>query len=218
MSEREEIAKKVAEQLLQIKAIKINPENPFKWASGWNSPIYCDNRKVLSYPDTRAQVCDFFVQTIEANYKDVEVIAGVATGGIALGVMVAERLNLPFVYVRAAAKKHGMQNLVEGALDPNKNIVVVEDLISTGMSSLNAVEALRESEANILGMVAIFTYGFEQASQNFEEANVDLQVLSNYNVLIEEATKLGYVSENNIKSLQEWRVNPSNWQAESLST
>lgn len=161
---------KIAESLLQIKAIKLNPTTPFQWASGWNSPIYCDNRKTLSYPPVRTFIRQQFVDAINEHYPNVEVIAGVATGGIALGALVAEAMGLPFIYIRSSSKGHGMQNLIEGEVQENQNIVVIEDLISTGGSSLKAVTALRENKCNVLGMVAIFTYGFEIAKNNFKEA------------------------------------------------
>ncbi|NQY66244.1 MAG: orotate phosphoribosyltransferase [Flavobacteriales bacterium] len=211
MSNAEQRAQKVAAYLLQIKAIKVNSENPFIWASGWKSPIYCDNRKVLSYPEIREYMTQCFVDEINESFEKPDVIAGVATGGIALGVLVADVLNLPFVYVRAKSKGHGLQNMVEGELKEGQKVLVVEDLISTGMSSLNAVDALREAKAEIIGMTAIFTYGFQIAKDNFTKSDVELKVLSNYKVLIEEAANLGYVSSGNTESLQEWREDPSNW-------
>ena len=211
MSNAEQRAQKVAAYLLQIKAIKVNSENPFIWASGWKSPIYCDNRKVLSYPEIREYMTQCFVDEINESFEKPDVIAGVATGGIALGVLVADVLNLPFVYVRAKSKGHGLQNMVEGELKEGQKVLVVEDLISTGMSSLNAVDALREAKAEIIGMTAIFTYGFQIAKDNFTKSDEELKVLSNYKVLIEEAANLGYVSSGNTESLQEWREDPSNW-------
>lgn len=207
----QESATKIAESLLQIKAIKLNPTNPFQWASGWNSPIYCDNRKTLSYPPVRTYIRQQFVNAINEHFDDVEVIAGVATGGIALGALVAEAMGLPFVYVRSSTKGHGMQNLIEGAIHNNQKVVVVEDLISTGGSSLKAVDALRENKCNVLGMVAIFTYGFELAENNFQESNCKLITLSDYDSLLKVAAKSDYISKSDVESLTEWRKNPSKW-------
>lgn len=206
-----ESAKKVAQSLLQIKAIKLQPNQPFTWASGWNSPIYCDNRKILSYPKIRTFIRQQFVAAIEEHFPKVEVIAGVATGGIAIGALVAEEMGLPFVYVRAAAKGHGLQNMIEGEVPTDKNVVIIEDLISTGGSSLTALTALREAKCNVLGMVAIFTYGFDTAVQNFKENKCKLITLSDYNTLISTAETDNYISENDVKSLAEWRKNPSEW-------
>ena len=206
-----ESATKVAQSLLQIKAIKLQPANHFTWASGWKSPIYCDNRKILSYPKVRTFVRQQFVEAIENKYPNVDVIVGVATGGIAIGALIAEDMGLPFCYVRSAAKGHGMQNLIEGEVPTGKNVVVVEDLISTGGSSLKAVDALRESDCEVLGMVAIFTYDFDLAKENFKEKKCKLVVLSDYNALIKTAEADNYVSEKDIKSLTEWRVSPSEW-------
>ena len=181
-------ALKVAEFLLQIEAIKLSPENPFTWASGLRSPIYCDNRKTLSYPEVRAFIRDAFAATIRESFPNTEVIAGVATGGVAIGALVAEVLNLPFIYVRSEAKKHGLGNQVEGVLYANQRVVVIEDLISTGSSSLKAVDALREANATIEGMVAIFTYGFPKATERFLEAQCAVQTLSNYDFLLQQAS------------------------------
>lgn len=197
--------------LLQINAIKLNPANPFTWASGWKSPIYCDNRKTLSYPEVRDQICEGFKQLIAEKYPDVEVIAGVATGAIAHGMLVADRLNLPLVYVRSAPKKHGLENLVEGEIKPGQKVVVVEDLISTGLSSLSAVDALRNAGCEVLGMVAIFTYGFSHAADNFKKSNVNLDTLSNYNELIEFAIDKGFVNKDHLELLKSWRNDPENW-------
>ena len=175
-----ETAKKIAKALLEIKAIKLEPDNPFTWASGWQSPIYCDNRIILSHPEIRRMVSVQIGEHIVNKYGKPDVIAGVATGAIGVGILVAEYLNLPFVYVRPEAKKHGRQNQIEGQLKPGKSVVVVEDLISTGKSSLNAVKALKNVEANVLGMVAIFSYGFEVADQNFKDEGLSLNTLSNY--------------------------------------
>jgi orotate phosphoribosyltransferase len=204
-------AEKTAELLLQINAIKLNPKNPFTWASGWHSPIYCDNRLLLSFPAIRNFVRDEFSKNIEKEFGKPDVIAGVATGAIGIGILVAECLGLPFVYVRPEPKKHGRQNQIEGFLQSGQNVVVVEDLISTGNSSLLAVEALREAGANIKGMAAVFTYGFEVAKVNFQKANVDLKTLSNYETLIHLAVDKDYISEKELKTLQEWRENPSTW-------
>lgn len=206
-----ESAKKVAQSLLQIKAIKLQPNQPFTWASGWNSPIYCDNRKILSYPKVRTFIRQQFVDAIKEHYPKVEVIAGVATGGIAIGALVAEEMGLPFVYVRAAAKGHGLQNMIEGEVPTDKNVVIIEDLISTGGSSLTALKALRDAKSNVLGMVAIFTYGFETAVQNFKTNNCSLITLCDYNILIETAEADNYIAENDVKSLSEWRTDPEKW-------
>ena len=208
-------AVKIAESLLQIKAIKLNPTNPFQWASGWNSPIYCDNRKTLSYPKVRTFIRQQFVDAISERYPNAEVIAGVATGGIALGALVAEVMGLPFAYVRSASKGHGMQNMIEGDLDENQKVVVIEDLISTGGSSLKAVAALREHGCDILGMVAIFTYGFDIANDNFKESKCDLVTLSDYDSMLTAAVKANYVSETALESLSEWRTMPDTWTVKS---
>ena len=197
--------------LLQINAIKLNPENPFTWASGWKSPIYCDNRLILSFPTIRNYVRDEFAKNIEKQFGKPDVIAGVATGAIGIGILVAESLGLPFVYVRPEAKKHGRQNQVEGFLQKGQNVVVVEDLISTGNSSLMAVEALRNEGANIKGMAAIFTYGFNVAQENFKNANIDLYTLSNYENLLDLAVQKQYITEDQQTTLQEWSVSPSTW-------
>jgi len=205
-------AKKTAELLLQIKAIKLQPNNPFTWASGWKSPIYCDNRTTLSFPKIRNYLSENLAKIIEQEYGKPDVIAGVATGAIAIGVLVAQQLNVPFIYVRPEPKQHGRKNQIEGLLEKNKNIVVVEDLISTGKSSLNAVKALNEVEGtNVKGMVAIFSYGFDIASKNFENENVKLATLSDYNHLLEQSFESNYISENELKTLYEWRNNPSEW-------
>jgi len=206
-----ESAIKIAESLLQIKAIKLNPTSPFQWASGWNSPIYCDNRKTLSYPPVRTFIRQQFVDAIKEHFPNVEVIAGVATGGIAHGALVAEAMGLPFAYIRSSSKGHGMQNLIEGDIFEGQNVVVIEDLISTGGSSLKAVEALRENKCNVLGMVAIFTYGFELAKKNFEESKCKLITLSDYESMINVAVNAKYVSETDVESLKEWREGPHKW-------
>ena len=201
----------VTKRLLQINTIKVQPSNPFTWASGWLSPIYCDNRKILSYPETRNFICEQFTNIIKEKYPEVEVIAGVATGAIAHGVLVAEKLGLPFVYVRSKPKDHGLENLIEGDLKPNQKIVIIEDLVSTGGSSLKAAEALINFGGNVLGMVAIFTYGFPVATQNFEKAGLELTTLSDYEILINYALKIGEIHEKEMESLQSWRENPSEW-------
>jgi orotate phosphoribosyltransferase len=204
-------AEKTAELLLQINAIKLNPGNPFTWASGWKSPIYCDNRLILSFPTIRNYVRDEFSKHIENKFGKPDVIAGVATGAIGIGILVAESLGVPFVYVRPEAKKHGRQNQVEGFLQKGQSVVVVEDLISTGNSSLMAVEALRAAGANIKGMAAIFTYGFDVAEQNFKNANIDLYTLSNYQNLLNLAVAKHYITEKEEQTLREWSISPSTW-------
>lgn len=202
------VAETVASQLLQIKAIKLEPEHPFTWASGWKSPIYCDNRKTLSYPEVRSYIKEQFAAAIRAKYPQAEVIAGVATGAIAQGVLVAQELGLPFIYVRSSAKGHGLENLVEGEYKAGQKVVVIEDLISTGGSSLQAVEALRGGGCDVLGMMAIFTYGFRKAVDNFKAAGCQLDTLSDYNAMIDLAVKSGYVKEAEVEKLKEWRINP----------
>ena len=208
-----ETAKKTAEVLLQINAIKLQPTEPFTWASGWKSPIYCDNRIVLSYPLIRNYIRETMAKHIEDYYGKPDVIAGVATGAIGIGSLVADYLNLPFVYVRPEAKKHGRKNQIEGHVAKGQNVVVVEDLISTGKSSLNAVAALKESEVIVKGMVAIFSYGFEVASDNFENAGVELHTLGNYENLLEQALDTNYITESQQDILAQWNANPSEWNA-----
>jgi len=197
--------------LLQINAIKLNPANPFTWASGWKSPIYCDNRKTLSYPEVRSIICDGFKRLIIEKYPNVDVIAGVATGAIAHGILVADRMNLPFIYVRSAPKKHGLENLVEGDVKAGQRVVVIEDLISTGQSSLAAVDALRNAGCEVLGMAAIFTYEFNQAAENFKNSNVKLDTLANYTQLINFAVEQNFVKKEHLELLKSWRNNPENW-------
>ena len=209
-------AEKTAELLLQINAIKLNPRNPFTWASGWQSPIYCDNRLILSFPAIRNYIREEFSKNIEKQFGKPDVIAGVATGAIGIGMLVAEYLGLPFVYVRPEPKKHGKQNQVEGFLQKGQNVIVVEDLISTGNSSLMAVEALKAAGANVKGMVAIFTYGFAIAEENFKKANVELYTLGNYEHLLKLAVNKQYINEEEMKTLQEWRVNPETWNVVNL--
>mgnify|MGYP000509265263 FL=1 len=207
-------AQKTAELLLQINAIKLNTKNYFTWASGWKSPIYCDNRLILSFPPIRNYIRDEFAKQIEDKFGKPDVIAGVATGAIGIGILVAEELGLPFVYVRPEPKKHGRQNQVEGFLQKGQNVVVVEDLISTGGSSLLAVEALRNEGANVKGMAAIFTYGFDVSKGNFKNANIDLYTLSDYSTLLAKAIEKQYVSEKEMESLIEWSKSPSTWNQE----
>lgn len=204
-------AQKTADFLLQIKAIKLNSENSFTWASGWKSPIYCDNRIILSYPEVRDFVASQMAKQIKEKYPNTEVVAGVATGAIGIGMLVANQLGLPFIYVRPEPKKHGRQNQIEGLLEANQNVIVIEDLISTGMSSLNAIKALNDSQANVLGMIAIFSYGFDVANSNFANEKVNLYTLSDYKNLLLQALKIGYISENELETLKEWRENPSQW-------
>lgn len=211
MNTKEESGLKVAEFLLQIKAIELSPDHPFTWASGWNSPIYCDNRKTLSYPAVRTHIRQEFVEQINENFGKPDVIVGVATGGIALGALVAQDMGLPFAYVRSSAKGHGLQNLIEGVVESGQTVVVVEDLISTGMSSLNAVKALEQAGANVKGMVAIFSYGFDVARANFENAGVALKTLTDYDTMVKQALNSGFISEKQVDLLRNWRENPSEW-------
>jgi orotate phosphoribosyltransferase len=204
-------AKKTAEFLLQIKAIKLSPSEPFNWASGWKSPIYCDNRITLSFPAVRNFLKEEIAKLVEEKHGKPDVIAGVATGAIAIGVLVAQELGVPFVYVRPEAKKHGRKNQIEGHIEKGQNVVVIEDLISTGKSSLQAVEALKEADVNIKGMVAIFTYGFDIAANNFKENDIELTTLSSYEYLLEQALDNKYISEKELNTLQDWRKNPSEW-------
>lgn len=204
-------AQQTAELLLQINAIKLETKNHFTWASGWKSPIYCDNRVILSFPAVRNYIRDEFVKQIEDKFGRPDVIAGVATGAIGIGILVAEAMGLPFVYVRPEAKKHGRQNQVEGFLQKGQTVIVVEDLISTGGSSLMAVEALRNEGANVKGMAAIFTYGFPISKEKIAEAKLEVYTLSNYENLIEKAVEKKYVSEEELEMLQSWNSNPSEW-------
>lgn len=203
--------KEIAQALLSIKAVKLSPKAPFTWASGWKSPIYCDNRTILSFIKERGRVAQSFAQVIHERYPDVDVVAGVATGAIAWGVLAADKLNKPAIYVRSAAKGHGLTNQVEGYYEKGQKVVVVEDLISTGGSSLAAVEALRAAGLDVVGMVAIFTYGFDVAKENFIKAGVELCTLSNYDVLIDEAIVAGYVGQEELETLKQWRLDPQNW-------
>lgn len=206
-----QVESKVAEKLLSIKAVKVQPKDPFTWASGWKSPIYCDNRKTLSYPEIRTLVKEELANIVRAKYSDVDVVAGVATGAIAQGALVAEVLGKPFVYVRSSPKDHGLENLIEGDLKKGQKVVVIEDLISTGGSSLKAVAALRNAGAEVLGMVAIFTYGFPVASQKFEEAGVELTTLSNYNAVLEHLLATEQIGADEIETLKKWREAPEVW-------
>ncbi len=204
-------AKKTAEVLLHINAIKLNPKTPFNWASGWKSPIYCDNRMVLSYPAIRNYIKSEMAKKLENTFGKPDVIAGVATGAIGIGALVAEELGLPFVYVRPEPKKHGRKNQIEGHLEKGQNVVVVEDLISTGKSSLAAVDALKSAGATVKGMVAIFSYGFEVAKKNFDENKLDLYTLSNYENLLEQALDTNFINEKESNMLSQWNANPSEW-------
>ncbi|MDR1671964.1 MAG: orotate phosphoribosyltransferase [Bacteroidales bacterium] len=201
----------IAEYLLQSKAIKLEPATPFTWASGWKSPIYCDNRRTLSFPEIRSAIRDGLVALIRRHYPQVEVIAGVATGAIAQGALVADALNLPFVYVRSSAKDHGLGNRIEGYLDPEKKTVVLEDLISTGSSSLSALEAIRGVGNPVLGMAAIFTYGFASAEKDFRHADCPLHTLVDYAEVLELALKSGYIRADQIELLEKWRESPDRW-------
>lgn len=207
----QDTAQKTAELLLQINAIKLQPQEPFTWASGWQSPIYCDNRVVLSFPPIRNYLREQISKCIDDKFGKPDVIAGVATGAIGIGMLVAEIMGLPFVYVRPEPKKHGRQNQIEGFLQSGQNVVVVEDLISTGKSSLNAVKALKAAGANVKGMVAIFSYGFDIAASNFETENISLLTLSNYDSLLQQAVKTRYITEQDLETLSAWNANPSEW-------
>ena len=200
-----------AERLLKVKAIKLQPDNPFTWASGWQSPFYCDNRKTLSYPDLRSFVKLELSRIILENFADADAVAGVATGAIAQGALVADALNLPFVYVRSKPKDHGLENLIEGELKPGMKVVVVEDLISTGGSSLKAVEAIRQNGCDVIGMVASYTYGFDVATEAFKQAGVKLITLTNYEAVLDVALRTGYITENQVPVLNAWRKDPAHW-------
>ncbi len=204
-------ALKVAEFLLQIKAVKLQPNDPFKWASGWTSPIYCDNRKTLSFPAIRTYIRQGYADAIIEHFGKPDVIAGVATGGIAQGALVAQELGIPFIYVRSSAKGHGMGNQIEGHFEAGQRVVVIEDLISTGGSSLTAVEALREAGCDVKGLVAIFTYGFDLAVRHFADADCPFVTLTDYDNLIDQALKSDYINPSDVDSLQEWKKNPAIW-------
>ncbi len=209
------ISVKLASYLLQSKAIIIDPANPFTWASGWTSPIYCDNRKTLSYPEIRDFIRDSFIREIQASFVQPDIIAGVATGAIAHAALVAGKMELPLIYVRSSQKSHGMANLIEGDVSVGKTVVVIEDLVSTGGSSLNAVSALREAGMNVLGMASIFTYGFPQAVENFKQADIELVSLGNYHDLIEQAVHTGYIQPEFLETLDGWRKDPARWTSKS---
>lgn len=206
-----EISDKTAASLLEVNAIKLQPKNPFTWASGWQSPIYCDNRIILSFKDVREFVANTMAEQVKKNYGTPDAIAGVATGAIGIGMLVADRLGLPFIYVRPEAKSHGRQNQIEGSIDKNKSVVVIEDLISTGKSSLNAVKALESADVNVLGMIAIFSYGFGVAEENFKSAKIKLNTLSNYKNLLALAKETDYISDEDHEVLKLWNSNPSEW-------
>ena len=208
----QETASNTAKSLLQINAIKLNPKNPFTWASGWKSPIYCDNRIALSYPETRSYLAQKIAEQAQKIYGKDYVVAGVATGAIGIGILVADILNAPFIYVRPSPKSHGRQNQIEGWIDPNKKVLVIEDLISTGKSSINAVTALRREGIEILGMLGIFDYGFDLAVDNFNAEKIQVYTLSDYHHLIIEAEKSKYIESNQISVLKSWRISPSQWQ------
>ncbi|MEE3999480.1 orotate phosphoribosyltransferase [Tenacibaculum sp. FZY0031] len=211
MDFNKDTAKKTAELLLQIKAIKLSPQAPFTWASGWKSPIYCDNRITLSYPPVRNFLKQEIAKLVEEKHGKPDVIAGVATGAIAIGILVAQELGVPFIYVRPEPKKHGRQNQIEGHIESGQNVVVIEDLISTGKSSLNAVKALKEAHANVKGMIAIFSYGFNIATENFKNDKVELTTLSNYEHLLEQALDSKYITSEELRTLEDWRIAPSEW-------
>jgi len=208
------IEKQVANKLLRVKAVKLQPRNPFIWASGWKSPIYCDNRKTLSYPQIRTYIKTQIARLILENYPDVEVIAGVATGAIAQAALVADELGLPMIYIRPTPKDHGLENLIEGDLRPRQKVVVIEDLISTGGSSLKAVDAIRNDGSEVLGMIAIFSYNFPVAEEKFKNAKVKLTTLCNYNAVLAEALATNYITEDDIATLNQWRMDPSTWTGE----
>ncbi len=203
----------LAEKLLKVSAIKLQPNNPFTWASGWNSPIYTDNRITLSYPEIRSFIKVELCRVIEERFPEANCVAGVATGAIAQGALVADTLGLPYVYVRSSPKDHGLENLIEGNLVPGKKVVVVEDLISTGGSSLKAVQAIRNAGCEVVGMVAMFSYGFPVAQKAFRDADVELVTLSNYNAMLEAALATDYIREEDLETLREWRKDPSVWTA-----
>jgi orotate phosphoribosyltransferase len=204
-------AKKIAELLLQINAIKLNPKNPFTWASGWRSPIYCDNRVILSHPQIRIYIREQMVKQINQLYAKPDVIAGVATGAIGIGMLVADLMNLPFIYVRPDSKKHGRKNKIEGQYSSGQNVIVIEDLISTGNSSLVAVDALREADLKVKGMFSIFTYGFEISYKNFKKNNVELHTLSSYDMLLKQALSTNYITDSDFQTIKKWKKDPENW-------
>lgn len=205
------IEKLTAKKLLEIKAVKLQPSNPFTWASGWQSPIYCDNRKLMSYPEIRNFIKVEFARVILEKYPQVQAIAGVATGAIAPAALVADLLGLPFVYIRSTPKDHGLENLIEGDLKPKQKVIVIEDLVSTGKSSIKAVEAIRADGSDVIGMVAVFSYGFTIAEKNMKEARVELTTLCNYDAILDESLRIDYIDESELKTLQDWRRNPEYW-------
>jgi orotate phosphoribosyltransferase len=211
MTLNDESAPKIAEFLLQIKAIKLQPNDPFVWASGWKSPIYCDNRVTLSYPKIRTYIRQQFVKAIIDNFGKPDVIVGVATGGIAQGVLVAQDMGLPFAYVRSESKGHGLGNVIEGAVEKGQSVVVIEDLVSTGGSSLKAVEELRKAGCVVKGMASIFTYGFKAANESFKKSKCPLLCLSDYDTLVKQALSTNYITDKDLKSLKAWRENPGEW-------
>lgn len=211
MIENIQVAKDISKHLLQINAIKLNPKNPFTWASGIKSPIYCDNRLILSEVNVRKYVTEKFCELIDKKFSDVEIIAGVATGAIGIGMLIANQLNKPFIYVRANKKSHGRQNSIEGKFNPNDKVLVIEDLVSTGMSSLNAYDTLLDGGLNVLGMVSIFTYGFDDSISNFKKRNISYYSLSSYTHLLESALNSDYINKNEINFLSQWRKDPKNW-------
>ena len=206
-----EIGKQVAKTLLQINAIILQAENPFTWASGWKSPIYCDNRKILSFPESRTFIRQSLVSVIQKKYGSSNLIAGVATGAIAHGALVAEEMGLPFIYVRSAKKGHGKQNMIEGTYTSGQSVIVIEDLISSGKSSLEAVDALQKEGLNVKGLISIFTYGFDAATKNFKKADCEFISLCNYSTLLQEAVKQEYINKTDLETLEKWRENPSKW-------
>ncbi len=207
----------LAEKLLKISAIKLQPENPFTWASSWNSPIYTDNRKTLSYPEVRSFIKVELSRIILENFPEADAVAGVATGAIAQGAMVADTLGMPYVYVRSTPKDHGLENLIEGDLRPGSKVVVIEDLVSTGGSSLKAVQAIRNAGCEVVGMVAIFSYEFPVATKSFKDADVKLITLSNYTALINAALETGFIRDSDVETLREWRKDPSIWTPKSIA-
>lgn len=211
MATKDDTAHSIADYLLQVKAVRLQPETPFTWASGWKSPIYCDNRITLSYPKIRTFIRQALVKAIEDKYGKPDVIAGVATAAIAQGALVAEAMGVPFVYVRAAAKDHGRQNLIEGEIKSGQSVVVIEDLVSTGQSSLKAVHALREAGCDVKGMIAVFTYGFPIAEENFKQENCPLLTLCDYTVLLEKAVETKSIDEKHLETLRQWRQTPDSW-------
>lgn len=211
MVDDKNIAVKTAQLLLEVQAVKLNPDNPYTWSSGWNSPIYCDNRITLSFPEVRTFIKESLLQLIKNNFENTQMIAGVATAGIPHGALIADELNLPFCYVRSSPKSHGLTNQVEGKLIPNQKTLVVEDLISTGGSSLSVVDVLRKQEADVCGLIAIFDYGFDAATENFKSAGVRYKTLTNYEILIQAAIEMKYIDSSKLSSLNTWRKNPAAW-------